>query len=198
MAKTLRSGDPAVQYLLDKDSIRDVLTRYCRGIDRVDSEVLESVFWPDAPTDYFAYVGLSPGFVDFMMEALPQIEQTTHMIGNILLNMAGEKCEAETYVQAYHRMRAPASPLPPGSKKGTPWDFVLGARYIDHFEKRDDEWRIARRYLCWDWCRNYSDSFDPAAGMLGLSVPRGGLRKPDDEIYKRFSIPTGFAKGRDS
>ncbi len=30
-------------------------------------------------------------------------------------------------------------------------DDVLGGRYIDRFERRDGEWRIARRVLLLDW-----------------------------------------------
>ncbi len=42
------SRDPALQELLDKQAIHEVLLRYCRGVDRRDEEVLRSVYHADA------------------------------------------------------------------------------------------------------------------------------------------------------
>ena len=39
------------QQLADREAIRDVAIRYCRGVDRLDVDVLKSAYWPDA-TDH--------------------------------------------------------------------------------------------------------------------------------------------------
>ena len=38
----------ALQILLDKQEIHEVIMRYCRAIDRCDEELLSSVYHPDA------------------------------------------------------------------------------------------------------------------------------------------------------
>jgi hypothetical protein len=47
----------ALQQLIDKLEIHEVLTRYCRGIDRCDAELLESVYHPDATDNHGQFVG---------------------------------------------------------------------------------------------------------------------------------------------
>ena len=44
----MTSRDPAVQALIDKEEIRDLLRRYSRSLDRCDAELMKSLFHPDA------------------------------------------------------------------------------------------------------------------------------------------------------
>src|SRR5271154_3476162 len=41
-----------IRWLLDRQQIRDCLTRYVRGLDRHDELLLASAFWPDARIAY--------------------------------------------------------------------------------------------------------------------------------------------------
>jgi hypothetical protein len=62
------------------------------------------------------------------------------------------------------------------------YDLVAGARYIDRMEKRNDEWRIARRVVQIDWIREYEGSADLEKGFQGVPfVP--GCHKPEDASY---------------
>jgi len=40
--------EKAITELVDERDIRNVLTRYCRGIDRIDMELVRSCYHPDA------------------------------------------------------------------------------------------------------------------------------------------------------
>ncbi|MER2157629.1 nuclear transport factor 2 family protein, partial [Rhodococcus sp. (in: high G+C Gram-positive bacteria)] len=40
--------DRALQDLIDKQAIREVVLTYCRGIDRLDFDLVRSAYHPDA------------------------------------------------------------------------------------------------------------------------------------------------------
>ena len=51
-------------------------------------------------------------------------------------------------------------------------DMVMGMRYVDRFERRAGEWRIARRELRWEWVRtDRLEGLDPS-WTLGRSDGR--------------------------
>src|SRR4029453_17525088 len=45
----------AMQRLLDKQAITEVLHRYARGVDRCDRSILEIAYWPDAIDDHIIF-----------------------------------------------------------------------------------------------------------------------------------------------
>jgi SnoaL-like domain len=47
----------AVQEMLDRHEIHEVLLRYCRACDQVDEGLLRSVFHPDSTVEYEGLVG---------------------------------------------------------------------------------------------------------------------------------------------
>jgi hypothetical protein len=98
------------------------------------------------------------------------------MIGNILIQLNGEKAEVESYFYGFHRVR---------SEDGKPHDTIGSGRYLDNFERRGGEWRIAKRVVMTDWFRDYPDSADWETGPFGMKVPPGG-RYPDDPSYRLF------------
>lgn len=67
-----------------------------------------------------------------------------HLLGLPMISLAGDTAEVETYAVAFHRRRGGA---------GTLEDDVWGVRYLDRFERRHGEWRIARRTMIRDWRR---------------------------------------------
>ncbi|WP_268959227.1 nuclear transport factor 2 family protein [Paraburkholderia elongata] len=48
----------------DKAEIREVHTRYCRGIDRMDFDLVRSCYHPDAIDRHGAYEGGVEGFIE--------------------------------------------------------------------------------------------------------------------------------------
>jgi SnoaL-like domain len=163
--------------LADREAIRDCLMRYSRGIDRLDAELLKSVYWPDSVDDHVGFVGSGPEFIDYVVSVLATMDQTVHLLGNILIEIDSiGAANTETYFQAFHRLR--------GADERRN-DLVVGGRYVDRLEKRSDEWRLAQRLVILDWFREYQDSADWSALPLGLQVKPGG-RKPNDRSYERL------------
>lgn len=165
-----------LQELLDREAIRDCLLRYCRGVDRCDEALLRTVYWPDA-TESHAMPGRAPinahHFIERVLPKLRRMDQTQHFLGNILIETDGDAAGAETYFQAYHRLR----------DNGMPRDALTAGRYLDRFERRGDEWRIRERVVVIDWFRELADSADWERGIFGGPCEMGA-RHPDDRSYQ--------------
>lgn len=136
--------DPEVQALLDKQAIHEVLMRYCRGVDRLDEELVRTCYHRGAWDDHGAFKGDGWEFAAFCVEALGEsFTITQHHVANELVELDGDKADVESYFTAYHR----------SEKGGAVKLLVVGGRYIDRFELREGEWKIARRVTALDWTR---------------------------------------------
>ena len=163
----------ALQALQDKETIRDCLYRYCRGIDRADEEALRSAYWPDGRDCHGAYRGSASGFID---QALPRLRsggRGVHQVSNILIELHGNRAAVESSFLA----------LQSNAATPTQETFLCG-RYLDRFEKRDGEWRIADRTVVYDWIeeRTRAELAQDNASLFGKRQPTGG-RMPQDPPY---------------
>jgi len=164
--------DPTIQEVLDHFAIRKVLERYCHACDRCNRDLLESCYWPGAGDDHGTYSGPAEGFIDFVMPVLKTAyDGTTHMIAQSTMRIDGDLAAVETYVLATHKL---AGVTPSAINR-------VGGRYVDRFEKRGGEWRIADRTLLIDWTENQPDGTVPeGARALTLDVFRRGRRDGSD------------------
>ncbi|MCX7865136.1 MAG: nuclear transport factor 2 family protein [Novosphingobium sp.] len=168
--------DEALQRLLDEAAIRKVHMRYCRGIDRADFDLIRSCYHPDAIDDHGDYVGDVDGFIEYCRAGLPNFLSTTHFTGNQIIEIEGNTAWAETYAQAWHRV----APVRPGEPMK---DLVVNTRYIDRFEKRYGEWKIAHRKVVVD-----SDRVDIVAERW---VPDSQLRAARDRSDPSYAALGG-------
>ena len=168
----------------DKIEIADIVYKYCRAIDRMDRELLESVFHDDSIHHHGEYEGPSSDFCNFAFDILAEMEFTQHHIGNILIEVAGDTAWSESYWTAYHRI-AKGKESDMGflaeHDVNIDEDVFVGGRYIDKFERRDGEWKISKRQGVHDWFR-----FEPAneKGQLTASGPTPS-RSRQDPAYQR-------------
>lgn len=164
--------------LLDKDAIRDCLFRYCRGIDRADEAALRSAYWPDAHDVHGAYVGSVEGFI---AQALPRLRaggRGVHQISNILIELHGDVAAVESSFLALQ------------SNVATPTlETFLCGRYLDRFERRYAQWRIADRTVVYDWIeeRTRPDLAQTNAALFAKRQPIGG-RATSDPIYAFLAL----------
>jgi hypothetical protein len=166
--------------LLERDAISDVLKWYCRAIDRHDRTLMERVYWPDAIDDHATFRGTAADFIDYAF-ALTTGMVTSHMITNLLIELRHEKAAfSECYFSAYHNFPAPDGRM----------DRIVGGRYLDHFEKRGDEWRIIRRVVCIDWYTEHRATSVWGSGRYANLPARGGA-KPDDPLYRLSALTAG-------
>ena len=166
-----------METLADREAIRECLYRYSRGVDRLDADMLRSAYWPDAVDTHLEFKGNVEEFIAWSFPIMKTMDQTMHMIGNVLITVRGKEADVESYFYGYHRVTI----------EGVKKDVIGSGRYIDRFERRGDEWRVIERLVLTDWFREYPDSADWAAGLLGQRFDLGG-RKPEDPSYTRLNL----------
>ena len=131
----------------DARAIHDVVARYCRGIDRRDPELVRSCYWPDATDDHAgAFIGGRDEFVDWVSRVVARFTMTMHVLGTPAVEIAGDVADAETYGVAQHR----GDPSDDGRV-----NYTTAFRYLDRFERRSGEWRIAARRVELAWQSPY-------------------------------------------
>ena len=158
-----------VDDIVAEAEIRDVHLRFCRANDRRDEALTRSCFHPDAvielhePLSVDALIGLA-------RDMLGRYAVTWHNTGNQLVEVDGDAAWAEHYTISSHRILA--------DEDGPERDFVAYGRYIDRMERRDGEWRIARRKMVLDFTRT-----DPVAANTPGLGNGGGSRDRNDPSY---------------
>ena len=80
-----------MQELLDEREIRDVILRYCRGIDRMEVELVRSCYHPDATDEHGSFSGGVDEFLAWVWPLLQRYTMTMHFVGNLLVEVAGLK-----------------------------------------------------------------------------------------------------------
>jgi hypothetical protein len=168
----MRDSLSHMDHVQDHLAIEQLLYRYARGIDRCDEAALTSIWWPSARADY------GNGEVDALewsasvLPALSAMLRTQHFLGNILIELKGDAAAVETYCRAYHELESEDGRI----------EMEVGGRYLDRFERRDGEWRIAHRRYVLDWNRN-TPSTAQWDNDFYSTLARRGMRKPDDPLY---------------
>lgn len=137
-----------VRDLAARRDINAAIQRYMRGQDRLLPALQHTAFHQDAYVDCGLYKGPAAGFVDFAQGFLAQMKGSQHLIGQTTIDIDGDVANGEIYFFAWHR-------LIEGEEEK---DLFVCGRYVDRYEKRDGEWRIADRRELIDWART-----DPAA-----------------------------------
>jgi 3-phenylpropionate/cinnamic acid dioxygenase small subunit len=151
-------------------AIKEVQVRYCRACDRRDFEALRACFHEHATADYGHGVWNLEEYIAHATSMSANFIATTHNTGNQLVEVEGDTAWAEHYTIASHRW--------PIDEAGDTRDLTAAVRYIDRMERRDGEWRIARRMMLLDWHR-----VDPVSGadVTGMR----GRRDRSDPSYLR-------------
>lgn len=166
-----QSGERAVRVLTDRLAISDCLSRYARGIDRLDRQLLLSVYHPDAVDDHGKFVGGPADFVDWALEMHQRLHVShQHLILNHTCDIDGDVAHTETYYLFLGLNRS-----------GPPWSMT-GGRYLDRFERRDGHWAIARRLCLRDWAA-VDQTVDPAQ-MTTLTSTFTSLPEPVRELLR--------------
>lgn len=135
--------DEAVQRLIDRAQIEEVLNRYCRGVDRCDEAELAAVYHPDGTDDHGTFSGLGADFAAWAVKGGSRFWTASHhSIHNVIIDWGDDGvAEVESYVLAFNQ-RADDIERPDG---GAGKVEVFAGRYLDRFERRDGVWLIAHR-----------------------------------------------------
>jgi len=153
--------------LVDRQQISDCLLRYARGVDRLDVELIRSAFWPDARDAHGPVNGTVDDFLGFFLPRQHEREAAQHMVTNQFVTIEGPAASSEAYFVSVAKAA------------GSGEVEMVGGRYVDSFERRQGEWRIASRLVLLDW-----QCVADGTGMSErLSRSHRGTRSADDPSY---------------
>jgi hypothetical protein len=142
-----KDREAAINELLIKEEIRDIMLRYARGVNRLDGELVKACFHPDATEKHGAFQGSAQEFAAGLSENLHKgFQFTFHFLGNSLIEIEGNRAAHESYFVGWHRLYP--------DEKGDEYDVLFGGRYLAVNESRDGgPWLIAKRTVVNDWSR---------------------------------------------
>jgi hypothetical protein len=166
--------DPQIQELLDKKACEEVLLRYGRTQDWLDTPGQESCFWPDAEIDFGFFEGNGADWVKTVMPHEQQALRRWHMCTSAIIQIDGAKATAECYGIAVGTSE---------SDNADKLDSMYGGRYLDELEKRDGKWRISKRTYVLDWAHQFPNSLE-AVTPEDFALNILDIREPGHPMYR--------------
>jgi hypothetical protein len=164
-----------LQQLVDKQQIHEALLRYGMGLDRLDEDLVASVYHDDGIDDHGGAPKTGREFAHWVVGFLRDgFQSTSHVIANALIAVDRDVAHSQTYYFAWQRFE----------RDGRDYDLLISGRYIDRFERRGNAWKIAHRFRLQDWNR-----IDPVHETRSSApgYPRG-QRSRQDLVYSAFGV----------
>ena len=171
--------DAAIERMLARDAIREVLAAYARGVDRADEALLASCYHPDAIEEHGStFTGNAHEYVRVATPRIRRMGVMQHLLGTSHIDLKGDLAYVETYIWTFARF----------VKDGRDYDTFTGGRLMDRFERREGAWKIAHRRTIFDWNRDTPMSEGWCVGFFDPAAPgmRRGTKNPADPSYERF------------
>ncbi len=152
---TQSNPTPTIEQFLAIEACREAARRYSYGVDRLDAEVMKSAYWPDATDDHGVYVGNAWTFCDRVVSTHDRWAWTMHTIFNhrVEIGADGATASGEAYNVSYL--------FNEDQRRLSTWY----GRYLDTYECRDGEWRIAHRV-----CVHNSDVVEHLPDTMGIDA----------------------------
>jgi ketosteroid isomerase-like protein len=157
----------------DRHDIRQCLLRYTRGVDRHDRALMISAYHPDAIDEHGVAHGNPAEFCDWAISWHAEFQhQHQHIINNTTIELDGDTAHVETYYTFF------------GDNRDALPTLAFG-RYIDRFERRNGEWRIAHRVCVNQFAGAFSPVEMPMDYLRALQSTGPNTRDLNDISYDR-------------
>lgn len=123
--------------LSDRDTILNLLAKYCFITDRGTADELAALFWEDCTVDFGGNVHegravARDGFARWITRMRDPVEGLRHILHTPLIEVAGETATSEAYYDADCHARRSGRAI------------RLRGLYRTEFARREGEWRILR------------------------------------------------------
>ncbi len=130
-------ADPAVQLLLDRAAVRDVILRYASGVDRRDFDAVAACFTPDVEGRFGEEWRSGRDSLIEYISGVVYFHTTMHMMGNGLVEISGDEASLQSYAMLSHHGT---------NEDGEEWQFNhSSALYSERLVRGDDGWAICER-----------------------------------------------------
>ncbi|WP_168703712.1 nuclear transport factor 2 family protein [Gordonia paraffinivorans] len=164
-----------LEALMDREAIRETLHRYCRGVDRVDADIIRSVYWPDAHDTHGVYEGGPEGLIEQTLKVYGATDHVVHTVSSSSIALQGKRAKVESYYLAWFATDV--------DEQGTRVQTFAAGRYLDIMEKRGGEWRIWKRTCVFDWIHRAPMPDGLGEEVFGIRRPIG-QKAPHDLLYR--------------
>ena len=125
-----------------KQAIAEALYRYTRAMDRIDPELAKTVWHPDATVDYgLMFKGTAAEYISRVDAMHSPFDGTHHQIGNLLIDVTGDRATSEAYVTARCWNL---------SDTGELTELIVIGRYCDRWSQRRGHWAMDHRHFVLD------------------------------------------------
>lgn len=152
-----------------KVEIQETLARYARGIDRHDIELAKSAYHEDGYDEHGPIKGNAFEVMDKVGETLVKVFASQHLLSNVLIELNGDQANVESCFFSLH--------IPEGNKQ---IEYTWG-RYLDVFERRNGDWKIAHRRVLVDFAEVHDRNI-----WYGEEYFVRGTRNKQDPSYALF------------
>jgi hypothetical protein len=126
----------SLQQVSDRQEITDQIYRYCRAMDRIDHELGYSIWHEGGIADYgHNFQGTGRGFIDHVCAQHAGLQQHSHQVSNIIIELDGDSAGSEAYVTATLRML----------RESRVMQMTVISRYVDTWSRRDGRWALDHR-----------------------------------------------------
>jgi hypothetical protein len=177
-----------LQLLLAERDVKNVVLRYCRGIDRMDLATVRACYHEDADDHHGDPAGGVDETLRWIWDVLGTYGSTVHLVANMLVEfdpVVATVARCESYGAALHFA---------GGEGGRP-GVAIGFRWVDDLEQRSapdetPDWRFSRRVATTEWIRKFAA--DEYADIPDRLVK--GRRDRTDAVYALFAT-TGRGPG---
>lgn len=156
--------------------LHDLVVTYCRAVDRLDEELLGTVWHDDATVEAGVFRGSATDFCSAITKYNAGLKHTFHTITNEWYDLRGDVALGECYTVCFST----------AVENGVETDRITGGRYLDRFERRNGIWKFAAKTYVHDWNINQPGSAIWDRGMYKDFVTRG-TRTSEDPAYDFFS-----------
>jgi hypothetical protein len=174
----MASTETLLQEMLDEFQLRKLVHGYCRAVDRGDFETLRSLYHHDAADAHGGFsAGTADDFLNRLAAAHPYVRSMQHNITTVNFAIDGAAAEGEVYTIATHTLNAGDRDV----------DVIVGGRYLDKYEKRDEAWKFIERTIVTDWAHVNDPSSVDLSHPITRDTPKGS---PDanDASHQFFSL----------
>jgi ketosteroid isomerase-like protein len=137
-----------LEELWAKQSIQELVLKYCRAIDRKDYAALATLYADDATDDHGGmFCGSASEFLQWLPNILETMKVTSHMVTNHLITVQGNYAEGEVCTMAYHLTEDDQ-------------EIIIGGRYLDKYQCNAGVWQFTHRKIVMDWNQIKASSCD--------------------------------------
>ena len=130
--------------ILAKQEITELLYRYCRGVDRLDMELVRSCYHPDATDSHGTFEGSVDEYLEWSERLLRRYTGSVPELATSADGGTVQWARSEAHGIARHWTEGGPPEL----------NLSVGFRFIDDVSRRNDgPWLISRRVATTEWVR---------------------------------------------